>query len=175
MIDFGWAYDLHTCHQLEIILNEWPETDLNLFKFFINPNSYSQSVENLFFLSFLIKDGKAGIETEDEAGNPSDYPQVCRSLFVLHHSSQGRPAAAQIGFVGDHSRYCGGYRTRRSRGRGSEETVDHGADRARLEGCHRTLWHSRVYHPGPTKRCRWSRGKLRVVIHSNRHRIGRHS
>ncbi|KAG0142243.1 hypothetical protein CROQUDRAFT_673659 [Cronartium quercuum f. sp. fusiforme G11] len=50
--------------------------DLNLFEFFINPNSYSQTVENLFFLSFLVKDGHAGIETEDEEGNSREFPVV---------------------------------------------------------------------------------------------------
>lgn len=31
---------------------------VNFFKFFIDPNSFSQSVENLFFASFLIRDGR---------------------------------------------------------------------------------------------------------------------
>jgi hypothetical protein len=39
-----------------------------LYKFFINPNSFAESVENLFHLSFLVRDGKISIE-EDESGD----------------------------------------------------------------------------------------------------------
>lgn len=42
---------------------------VNFFKFFINPNSFGQSVENLFFTSFLIKDAKLKL-TMDEEGTP---------------------------------------------------------------------------------------------------------
>jgi hypothetical protein len=32
----------------------------------INPDDFGQSVENCFYVSFLIKDGKAGIEVTNE-------------------------------------------------------------------------------------------------------------
>lgn len=38
---------------------------MNFFKFFINPKSFCQSVENLFYTSFLIKDGKLKLFTQD--------------------------------------------------------------------------------------------------------------
>jgi len=38
---------------------------INLFEFIINPESYSQTVENIFYLSFLIRDGKAILDEED--------------------------------------------------------------------------------------------------------------
>lgn len=38
---------------------------VNFFKFFINPKSFSQSIENLFFTSFLIKDAKLKLYIED--------------------------------------------------------------------------------------------------------------
>jgi hypothetical protein len=31
------------------------------FPFFINPKSFGQSSENLFFISFLVRDGRAGL------------------------------------------------------------------------------------------------------------------
>lgn len=39
---------------------------VNFFKFFINPRSFSQSIENLFFTSFLIKEGKLRLYVEDD-------------------------------------------------------------------------------------------------------------
>lgn len=39
---------------------------MNFFKFFINPHSFSQSVENLFFTSFLIKDARLKLYLSDE-------------------------------------------------------------------------------------------------------------
>lgn len=43
---------------------------INLFKFVINPQSFSKSVENLFYVSFLIKEGRVVLE-EDHDGFPS--------------------------------------------------------------------------------------------------------
>ncbi|CAR25753.1 ZYRO0A07304p [Zygosaccharomyces rouxii] len=43
---------------------------INLFKFVINPQSFSKSVENLFYVSFLIKEGRVVLE-EDQDGFPS--------------------------------------------------------------------------------------------------------
>lgn len=36
------------------------------FKFIINPNSFGQTVENLFYVSFLIRDGKVGVNHDDQ-------------------------------------------------------------------------------------------------------------
>ncbi|KAJ2819618.1 hypothetical protein FBU31_005470 [Coemansia sp. 'formosensis'] len=41
---------------------------INLFQLVINPASFSQSVENIFYVSFLIRDGKAFID--DQSGQP---------------------------------------------------------------------------------------------------------
>ncbi|KAJ7446183.1 Nse4 C-terminal-domain-containing protein [Mycena galericulata] len=49
---------------LETILTE--EGPINLFEFVINPNDFAQSVENIFYLSFLIRDGKVALETQDD-------------------------------------------------------------------------------------------------------------
>ncbi|TIC30773.1 hypothetical protein E3Q09_04220 [Wallemia mellicola] len=42
------------------------DTGINLFKFFINPTNFAQSVENLFYVSFLIRDGHASISQDEE-------------------------------------------------------------------------------------------------------------
>lgn len=41
---------------------------INLFELVINPESFAQSVENIFYVSFLIRDGKAFID--DQSGQP---------------------------------------------------------------------------------------------------------
>ena len=43
---------------------------INLFKFIIDPQSFAKSVENLFYTSFLIKEGKIVLE-EDADGYPA--------------------------------------------------------------------------------------------------------
>ena len=45
------------------------EDGINMFRFALNPESFSDSVENLFYISFLIRDGKAAI-IEDTEGDP---------------------------------------------------------------------------------------------------------
>ncbi|KAI9731843.1 MAG: nuclear protein [Claussenomyces sp. TS43310] len=39
---------------------------VDFFKFVINPWSFGQTVENLFYVSFLIRDGKVGITIDDD-------------------------------------------------------------------------------------------------------------
>ncbi|WFD33328.1 hypothetical protein MCUN1_000141 [Malassezia cuniculi] len=41
------------------------DTGVNLFRFALNPESFGNTVENLFYLSFLIRDGKAAIFYDD--------------------------------------------------------------------------------------------------------------
>ncbi|KAI0684484.1 Nse4 C-terminal-domain-containing protein [Cytidiella melzeri] len=38
---------------------------INLFRFIINPNDFGQSVENMFYLSFLIRDGKCALDLDN--------------------------------------------------------------------------------------------------------------
>ncbi|KZV98594.1 hypothetical protein EXIGLDRAFT_727665 [Exidia glandulosa HHB12029] len=42
---------------------------INLFKFIIHPTDFAQSVENLFYLSFIIREGQCGLEFEED-GEP---------------------------------------------------------------------------------------------------------
>jgi non-structural maintenance of chromosomes element 4 len=38
---------------------------IKLYEFVINANSFGQTVENLFYLSFLMRDGKLSVKEED--------------------------------------------------------------------------------------------------------------
>ncbi|RDB25208.1 Non-structural maintenance of chromosome element 4 [Hypsizygus marmoreus] len=51
---------------LEALLSE-DGGPINIFEFVINPDSFAQSVENIFYLSFLIRDGKVAFETDENA------------------------------------------------------------------------------------------------------------
>ncbi|TFK73968.1 hypothetical protein BDN72DRAFT_789911 [Pluteus cervinus] len=53
---------------VENILSEQTEA-INIFRLVINPDDFAQSVENIFYLSFLIRDGKASFETDPD-GSP---------------------------------------------------------------------------------------------------------
>ncbi|KAJ6500013.1 Nse4 C-terminal-domain-containing protein [Mycena vitilis] len=50
---------------LEALLGE-EDGPVNLFEFVINPDDFAQSVENIFYLSFLIRDGKVALETQED-------------------------------------------------------------------------------------------------------------
>ena len=47
-----------------------PDGGVSLFRFVINPHSFGQSVENMFYTSFLIKEGRFGVEF-DSRGLPT--------------------------------------------------------------------------------------------------------
>ncbi|KAG7665156.1 uncharacterized protein J8A68_001212 [[Candida] subhashii] len=61
------AYMVKSVYQT--YLNKDEGNGVNFFKLFINPKSFGQSVENLFYISFLIKDGKLKLYL-DESGTP---------------------------------------------------------------------------------------------------------
>lgn len=42
---------------------------INLFEFVINPRSFAQTIENIFYLSFSVRDARAKIE-DDKNGLP---------------------------------------------------------------------------------------------------------
>lgn len=52
----------------------------SLFEYVINPHSFGQTVENLFYVSFLIKEGNAGI-VKDRHGLPTLCENILLSIF----------------------------------------------------------------------------------------------
>lgn len=54
----------------------------NLFDFVINPDSFSQTIENIFYVSFLIKEGNVGVEM-DSNGLPTLSKFSSCSPFLL--------------------------------------------------------------------------------------------
>lgn len=54
---------------------------VNLFRFITNPHDFAQSVENLFYLSFLIRDGECALEIEEDG-----EPVIC--AFSHFHSTR---------------------------------------------------------------------------------------
>jgi non-structural maintenance of chromosomes element 4 len=54
--------------QVAKILKE--KSPMNVFEFVINPRSFAQTIENIFYLSFSIRDARAKIDL-DENGVPT--------------------------------------------------------------------------------------------------------
>ncbi|KAJ4298280.1 hypothetical protein N0V90_006180 [Kalmusia sp. IMI 367209] len=57
---------------------ESEEAGVSLFDFAINPDSFGQTVENLFYISFLIREGAAKVVTDND-GLPLLTPEVPRT------------------------------------------------------------------------------------------------
>ncbi|CAD6608530.1 BAH_G0007550.mRNA.1.CDS.1 [Saccharomyces cerevisiae] len=67
-----------------------PEGSINLFKFIIDPNSFSRSIENLFYTSFLIKEGKLLMEHDEEG-----LPTIKIKQSISHTDSRSKEIERQ--------------------------------------------------------------------------------
>jgi non-structural maintenance of chromosomes element 4 len=57
-----------TANEIDELLDRYGvsrDGGLAFFKFVINPHSFGQTIENMFYVSFLIRDGKVGISMDD--------------------------------------------------------------------------------------------------------------
>lgn len=78
----------HMVRSIYKALHDKSTGKMNLFEFFINPRSFAQSVENLFYTSFLVRDGKlkitsdSGIPMVEIPDSEEDFEE---SAPVIHH------------------------------------------------------------------------------------------
>lgn len=82
-----------------VLTEQLGDEPLNLYKFFINPASFAQSVENLFYTSFLVRDGKISL-TRGEDGVPyidipEDEPDETADSLIAHDIASFNMAAWQ--------------------------------------------------------------------------------
>ncbi|CAO1638176.1 unnamed protein product [Parajaminaea phylloscopi] len=75
----------------------------NLFEFAINPHSFSNTVENLFYISFLVRDGKVSIDV-DEA-HPERGPILYRCEAPAEEDYRGGLRKRQIVMELDYATY----------------------------------------------------------------------
>jgi hypothetical protein len=55
------------CNRHRVHITPDEEAAVSLFDFVVNPNSFGQTVENLFYVSFLIKEGNAKVLVDNDA------------------------------------------------------------------------------------------------------------
>lgn len=61
-----------------------PSGNVDLVRFYINPKSFAQTVENLFYVSFLIKEGHVTVQLEENG-----LPSLCKPLVCFRVSPIG--------------------------------------------------------------------------------------
>jgi non-structural maintenance of chromosomes element 4 len=55
---------------LKKVLKEAGTDRLNYYQFILDPTDFGKSVENMFYMSFLIKDGYVKFEVDPQTGLP---------------------------------------------------------------------------------------------------------
>ena len=69
--------------QISDILENIGEAAIPYLHFVTNPDSFAQTVENMFYFSFLVKEGKASIEYDDNEDSEYYGDYVACELFHL--------------------------------------------------------------------------------------------
>lgn len=63
----------------------------SLFDFVVNPHSFGQTVENLFYISFLIKEGEVGVQMDSEG-----LPTLCELVPRPHIAAKSQERIANV-------------------------------------------------------------------------------
>lgn len=70
-----------------------PDNRVNLYRYFINPHSFAQSVENFFYTSFLVRDGKLKV---DAGPDNEPYVEIASAEDIQNRQSAGTPLSHHI-------------------------------------------------------------------------------
>ncbi|KAI1738174.1 Nse4 C-terminal-domain-containing protein [Xylaria scruposa] len=92
------AFENHGDVEAQRLMNKYGLRDtggIDLLKFVINPKSFGQTVENMFYVSFLIRDGAIQIEF-DENGLPSLQPTAGQDPTATKRDAQRHQAVLSI-------------------------------------------------------------------------------
>uniref|UniRef100_A0ABK0LFN0 Non-structural maintenance of chromosomes element 4 n=1 Tax=Rattus norvegicus TaxID=10116 RepID=A0ABK0LFN0_RAT len=85
---------------LQTYFQKYPDTPVSYFEFVIDPNSFSRTVENIFYVSFIIRDGFARIRLDqdrlpileptnvNQVDEENDSCSYCRKQGVISLSLQ---------------------------------------------------------------------------------------
>ncbi|KAI1825873.1 hypothetical protein F4861DRAFT_155136 [Xylaria intraflava] len=92
------AFESHGDAEAQKLMGKYGLRDtggIDLLKFVINPKSFGQTVENMFYVSFLIRDGAVQLEF-DEAGLPSLQPTAGQDSGATKRDAQRHQAVLSI-------------------------------------------------------------------------------
>ncbi|KAI9772621.1 MAG: nuclear protein [Geoglossum simile] len=83
-VDLDATDDMDEREQQRLLMkhNICDDGGVNFYRFVINPDSFGQTVENMFYVSFLIRDGSAGVN-EDSNGFPTLHPTQPRKISEM--------------------------------------------------------------------------------------------
>ncbi|KAI1154054.1 hypothetical protein F4825DRAFT_412892 [Nemania diffusa] len=92
------AYNSQSEAEVEELMNKYglrTTGGIDLLKFVVNPKSFGQTVENLFYISFLIRDGAVEVEFDDH-GLPSLQPTTSQDSSTIKRDAQRHQAVLSI-------------------------------------------------------------------------------
>lgn len=93
--------DVIVTHVFRSLVRKFKENQqqpINYFKFVINPKCFGTSVENMFHVSFLVKEGKCGITICSDTGAPLIQPLAAKQLEKLQRENDDRRNQVVLSF-----------------------------------------------------------------------------